>query len=292
MRTGGIGTRTTWKAHGTRSEGCVGPRYLGATVLTVFLAATLMLGGCAGDTGAKEKLVEGYKLLDAPRPDYAQMSAAAEAYLSAEPNGPGAAEALYLRGRAYEEKSQQDLTSPEQDVARAQTAYTQALALKPRPGVEGLIRTGLGNVLYFQNKFPQAITELSAGYDKLERNGDKAWALYRVGRCQQRVGQWEQADRTFAKVAQQFPGTEQARRAAEHTGQRAFWVQVGTYAGAAQADAVVAEMKKMGLTAGKYTDATRPGVQLVRVGPLTTYDAAVGVKNRVWGRYTTAIIVP
>jgi len=250
-----------------------------------------MLTGCESGQG-EARLKAGYKLLDSARPDYVAMSAAADAYLTEKPKGPGAAEALYLRGRAFEEKSQQDLTSPASDLTQAQAAYTQALSQGPRPGVEGLIHAGLGNVLYFQNRFPAAVTELLAALDKLERDSDKAWAMYRIGLCQQRTGQWESADQTFGKVRGQFAGTEQARRAAEHQGARGFYVQVGTYAGAAQADAAVADLKKQGLTAGKFADSSRPGVQLVRVGPLATYEGAVAVKERVWGKYSGAVIVP
>lgn len=259
--------------------------------VVAMLFAPLMLG-CASSSSAKDKLVEGYRQLESPRPDYVAMSAAAEAYLAEQPTGPGAAEALYLRGRAVEEKSQQDARSPESDLAQAQAAYTQALTQSPRLGVEGLIRAGLGNVLYFQNRFAPAITELAAGYEKLERDFDKAWALYRVGLCQQRIGQWTQADQTFSLVRQQFPGTEQARRAGERTGARAFWVQVGTYAAAPAADAVVADLKRQGLAAQKFMDATRPGVQIVRVGPLATYSLASEFKQKVWAKYPAAVIVP
>jgi len=251
----------------------------------------LLAMGCAPRQG-EARLRDGYKLLDSPRPDYVAMSAAADAYLAEKPTGPGAGEALYLRGRAFEEKSQRDITSPERDLAQAHAAYQQALAQSPRPAVEGLIHAGIGNVLYFQNRYAPAVTELTAALPKLEREDDKAWATYRIGLCQQRSGQWESADQTFAKVRQLFPGTEQARRAAEHQGARGYYVQVGAYAAAAQADAAVADLKKQGLTVGKFADSSKPGVQLVRVGPLASYAAAVGVKERVWKTYSGAMIVP
>ncbi len=251
-----------------------------------------MLSGCASDQAVNEKLNDAYKQLESPRPDYAMMMEAADGYLTAQPNGKGTAEALYLRGRAFEEKSRQDSPSPEQDLTQANIAYTQAMGRSPKPGLEGLIHTGIGNVLYFQNRFAPAINELTAGFEKLERDNDKAWALYRIGLCQQRMGQWEFADRTFSSVQQQFAGTDQSTRAAQHLGARAFWVQVGAFAGAAQADATVTELKKLGLTGSKFADPSRPGVQLVRVGPIANYDAALAVKQRVWAKYQGAMIVP
>lgn len=259
--------------------------------LAAAVMAAVLLGGCAAGPTPKERLATGYKELESPSPNYVEMAAAADAYLQKEPNGASAADALYLRGRALEEKAQRDPTAPQKDSADAYNCYGQALALNPRPGLEGSLHAQMGNVLYFQDRYAAAVNELSAGYEKLERDSDKAWALYRIGLCNQRLGKWDEADKFFAAVQQQYPGTVQAQRAQGHQGARAFWVQVGTFANAASATAAAEELKKQGLTAKLFVDTSR-NAQVVRVGPLTSYEQAVGMKNRVWGRYRDAMIVP
>jgi TolA-binding protein len=219
------------------------------------------------------------------------MTAAADEYVAKQPAGSALADALYLRGRALEEKAQRDAASPQKDVADAYNAYTEALAANPRPELEGLIHIGMGNVLYFQDRYAAAINELTSGYEKATRESDKAWALYRVGLCNQRLAKWDEADKFFAAVQQQYPGTAQAQRARDHQGAKAFWVQVATFGSPAAASTAADELKKQGLAAQLFVDTTR-NAQVVRVGPLPTYDAATAMRQRVLGKYRDSIIVP
>jgi tetratricopeptide (TPR) repeat protein len=253
------------------------------------IVALLSLTGCAAN-GPKEKLAGAYQQLDGPNPNYVEIAAAADAYLTAEPKGSAAADALYLRGRALEEKAQRDPASPQKDWSDAYNHYGQALELKPRPALEALLHVGMGNVLYFQDRYAAAISELSAAYEKLERPADKAWALYRIGLCHQRLGNWSQADKDFADVRQQYPNTDPAIRAHDHQGYNAFWVQVATFANAQMASVAMADLRKQGLAAQLFVDTSR-NAQVVRVGPLT-YESAMATKQKVLAKYRDAIIVP
>jgi tetratricopeptide (TPR) repeat protein len=258
---------------------------------TLFLALGIAGAGCAHAPTAKDNLATAYREFESPNPNYAQVADAADAYLKEQPTGPAAADALYLRGRALEAKAQADASSPQKDFAEAYNYYSQALAQNPRPALAALVHVAMGNVLYFQDRYSAAIHELTTGMPGLERDADRAWTLYRVGLCYQRLGHWDEADKQFIAVQQQYPNTDQAARAREHQGARAFYVQVGTYAGAAQADATTAELKKQGLAAQRFVDTSR-NVQLVRVGPMNTYEAAAATKQKIWGRYRDAIVVP
>ena len=251
----------------------------------------LSVAGCAHGPTAKENLATAYKEFDSPNPNYAQVAEAADAYLKEQPTGPAAADALYLRGRALEAKGQADASSPQKDYADAYNYYEQALGQKPRPGLAGLIHIGMANVLYFQGRYSAAINEFNLGLPQVERDDTRAWATYRIGVCEQRMGQWEDADRQFVAVQQQFPGTPQAQQAREKQGARAFYVQVASYAGAKEADAAAAELKKQGYPAQRFVDTAR-NVQLVRVGPMPTYEAAAATKQKIWGKYRDAIVVP
>jgi tetratricopeptide (TPR) repeat protein len=260
--------------------------------LTVLLGVVALLGGCAASAPTpKERLAGAYKELESPTPNYAEMIEASEGYLKENPTGPAAADALYLHGRALEARAQQDAASAQTASVEAYNYYSAALTQKPRPALEGLIHVGMGNVLYFQDRYSAAVGELSAGYEKLERDTDKAWALYRIGLCNQRMGHWAEADKDFAVVQQQYPNTEPAQRAREHAGATAFWVQVGTFATPAAADAAAAELKRQGITGQQFHDTVR-NVQYVRVGPLNSYESAVAVKQRVMGKYRDAVIMP
>jgi tetratricopeptide (TPR) repeat protein len=263
-------------------------RGLRATVFSMVGAAAL--AGCASGPSPKETLGAAYKELESANPNYAQMSAAADEYIKAQPTGAAVADAYYLKGRALEERAQRDPASPQQDWVEAYNFYQQALAANPRPGLDGLIHSGMGNVLYFQDRYAAAINELSSAHEKLERDGDKAWALYRIGLCHQRQGQWDEADKFFAAVRRDYPNTIQAQRARDHQGARAFWVQV-TPQTSRGAGPVADELKRQGLNAQLFVDTTR-NAQVVRVGPLTSYDSAVAMKKRVVTKYPDAIIVP
>jgi tetratricopeptide (TPR) repeat protein len=259
----------------------------GWPILIVFA----LVSGCA-TPASREKITQAYELLNSPSPNYAHMTALADGYLTDDPSGDAAADALYIKGRALEEKAQRDASSPQQDFASAYALYAQALQKSPRPALEGLIRTGMGNVLYFQDRYAAAINELLAGYEKLERDDNKAWALYRIGLCHQRLASWDQADSTFAAVTRLYPNTLPAQRAAEHMGARHFFVQVATFSTPQLADATIADLKKLGVNALRYADQSGRGLQYVRIGPMPNYDSAKSARDRVWGKYRDAMIIP
>jgi tetratricopeptide (TPR) repeat protein len=250
-----------------------------------------LITGCAAPNGPKEKLAAAYNQLDSPNPDTAQIIAASEEYLQANPKGPAAADALYLHGRALEARAAHDVNTAAKDSADAYNDYSQALTLKPRPALEGLIHVGMGNILYFQDRYAAALTEFTTGYEKLDRDNDKAWTLYRMGLCAQRLGNWAEADKDFAAVQQTYPNTVQAQRAREHQGATSFWVQAGTYANPAMAESATNDLKKQGLPAQRFQDNARH-VQYVRVGPFTNYETAAGTRQRILGKYRDAIVIP
>lgn len=300
MRTHGFGGKPELKekGEGQKEKGRPAPesaptRTLPALPLfpfSLFLFPFLALGGCSSEP----KLTAAYAELNSPRPNYVAVAAAADDYLATEPEGPEAADALYLRGRALEQKAQADATSPQRDFAEAYGFYQQALGRSPRPALEGLIRAGMGNVLYFQDRYAQAVEQLTASAEKLQHGDDRAWVLYRAGVSYQRLGRFDEADRLFGSVEQQFPGSEQARRAAEHRGFKQFWVQVGRFTAPALADAALADLKRQNVPAQKFVDtsARAPQPQYVRAGPLPTYAAAVAMKQRLAATYRDALIVP
>jgi 8-oxo-dGTP pyrophosphatase MutT (NUDIX family) len=184
-----------------------------------------------------------------------------------------------------------------QHLVDAANAYQRAISLqdpKPPPQVEGLCRAGLANAAYYLDDYPTAAREWAAAMPLVTQADAKAWMLYRVGLCQQRLGSFEAADQTFAQVRSQYPaaaGGEPARRAATRAGLRGFYVQVGTFTSPVNADRAIAALHKGRVPAARGTDPAT-GRQIVRAGPVPSYPEAKALKQYLAGQYPDAVVVP
>jgi tetratricopeptide (TPR) repeat protein len=238
-------------------------------------------------------LTEAYAAFE--RKQYDAAYAGAQRVLASNPTGAGAAEAQYLRGRVLEERATQassagDVTAAKTNLQSARDAYNAGLSAKPAPDLEGRIHAGIANVAYFQEDYSTAIAAWTKAHEKITDPQSKAWVLYRIGLSQQRFGQFAEADKTFALVQQQHPNTEPARRAQAHQGARGFHVQIGVYSTPANADNALAALRANGVIGMRLTD--NAGRNVVRVGPMRTYDEARSVKTRLAAKYPDAIIIP
>ena len=251
--------------------------------------------GCVENTtnANRQNLNAGYQSLAAK--DYDAAMARAAEFLHHNPEGPGSAEALYLQGRVYEARAQQDAAASNnsqahQDLRDAKGAYDRALQSAPPARLDALIRAGIANVAYFEDDYPTAMQKWAEAYDGIQPAEARAWVLYRIGLCQQRLGRFDQADNTFTIVRHDYPGTEPAQRAGSHLGARAFWVQVGAYDQRANADKLVSSLQSQGFRVAKSIEPD--GKQAVRVGPANTYSQAKSLKDRLASVYPDAQIEP
>jgi outer membrane protein assembly factor BamD (BamD/ComL family) len=260
------------------------------TQLPAILVSTLLSSAIAGCQAVpRHELDEGYASLEQRQFELALASA--DGYLREQPTGPASAQALYLRGRALEQRPKRDENQARADLGSARFAYESALARSPDRELEAYVRTSLGNVCYWLGDYIAAQREWDEAYRRLDNEDVRSWVLYRIGLCQQRRGHWEQADQTFAVVAQRYPGTEPASRALAHTGARGYYVQVAAYRSGEAADKLVSELRRDGHPALRQDDAQR-GLFLVRIGPLSDHAQALEVRRRVAGRHPDALIVP
>ena len=233
----------------------------------------------------------GFAALEAKQ--YNDAMAKADEILTVTPHGPKSAEAYYLKGRALEGKNAAGTESAEQitqNLKPARADYIQALDQVPPQPLDSYIRTSLANVAYFQDDYPTAISQWTAAYEKLDRPDVKAWALYRTGVSQQRMGQFPQADETFARVEQEFPDSIPAQRAKEHRGARSFYVQLATFASAASAEAAINDLKRQGINAARVNGPECHSI--VRLGPIASYQQAQYFKSRLAAKYPDAIVLP
>jgi outer membrane protein assembly factor BamD (BamD/ComL family) len=269
-------------------------------MVTLVTMSVLLGYGCAprdrqpqlaGPPAQQAVLDAGFAALE--NQQYNEAIARAEEFLGSAPHGSGSPEALYLKGRALEGKNASGELGAE-EVARnlqaAREVYIQALDRRPRQPLEAYIRTSLANVAYFQDDYRTAIAQWTAAYDMLDRDDLKAWAMYRVGVSQQRMGEFAQADQTFANVQATHPGTVPAQRAREHQGARAFYVQLATFASAQAAENAIVDLKRQGITATRASNAE--GHSLLRLGPLASYGQAQYFKQQLAAQYPDAIVLP
>ena len=254
----------------------------------VLLALSLAVAGCAQDQVTQKKLENSKSALEAKQFD--SSIANADAVIARQTTGSDAAAAYYLKGRSIEQREKDNPSASASDLEMAKVNYNRALQLAPNKKLEGYIRTSLANVDYFQDNYSEAFEQWSKAYDLLAEPDLKAWTLYRIGLSQQRLGRFEQADKSFIQVQNQFPGTEQASRSRERQGVRNFQVQLATFTNPKSADAAVAELKQQGVNPTRSTDAR--GLTIIRVGPVNTYAEAKQLKARFADKYADAIILP
>jgi tetratricopeptide (TPR) repeat protein len=256
-----------------------------SAVLVIIMAGGL---GCQ-NTKDTQTLQQGYGALDLK--DYQRAINAADDYLQKHPTGNGAAEAAYLRGRAFEQRTKGSDAEAQANLREARASYEKVLTLGPAKQLEAFTRASLGNVAYWMNDFGAAEINWTSAYEKLEPGDLKAWVLYRTGLSQQRLGKWEAADDTFAQVEKEFPKSEPAARAASHRGARAFYVQVAAFSSPQPAEKLVSTLRSQGYPVGRF-EKKEKGLQLVMAGPIKRYEEAVTMRNRLGEQFRDAVIVP
>lgn len=247
----------------------------------------VIAAGCAPDR-RKAQLTEGYAALEANQ--FGEAMSRADAFLSQYPTGPGTAEALYLRGRAFEQRVAANPNEARSNLQSARTAYIEALGKNPQPKLESYIRTSLANVAYFQDDYATALKEWSSVYDVIPETEIKSWVLYRMALCQQRLGRFSDADRVFTAVEQNFAGSLPAQRAKEKRGARGFLIQFATFLNSTTADNAISALRTQGVMASKQTDPRSRSV--VMAGPFATYQQAQTIRNSHLDKYPDAIILP
>jgi len=251
----------------------------------------LVLTGCT-DTAARKQLDEGNQALNARHYDMASDDA--DAYLRKHSTGTDAAEAYYLKGRIFEQRAFDPAASPSVAVKRenldaARGAYNAGIAQHGTQPVQALLHSGAANVAFFEDDEATALREWQIAYDNFQNDDARAWTLFRVGICQQRLGQFSDADQTFQRVQQSYPGTEPAKRAMARYGIHAFYVQLVAFTDPSRAQSAANALKAQGLAASTKPQA---GEQIVQLGPFPAYPQARTVQARLLGQYRGAVIVP
>ena len=209
-----------------------------------------------------------------------------DAYLTKNPNGPKTAEAFYLKGQALQKMPNEDTSDAQGRWQQARLAYVEALKVgTDNAGLEGLIRASLADVAFYQEDYATAAQQGTAAYRLLEDADVRAKSLYCSGLSLQRLGRFADGDRTLDMVIKYHPGTEQAAKAKQRLGAKAFVVSIPGDSPAA-ARTTAATVAKQGFTPTPMSDAS------VSVGPYQTYAQAKAARSRLNQQYPRATIVP
>ena len=220
--------------------------------------------------------------------DYAGAITSLDAYLKKNPNGPRSAEAYYLKGHALQDERSDDMGEAQGRLQQARLAYIEALKVGTESrGLEGLIRASLADVAFWQEDYATAAEQGRTAYGLLEEAPVRAMALYRAGLSYQRLGKFEDGDRTLGLVVKYHPGTAVATRAQQRIGVRAFNVRIPFDTPAAAAAAVAA------LTRQGFAPAPpAAGESSVTVGPFNTFREASAARTKLNAAYPKAQVIP
>ncbi len=248
----------------------------------------LMLLSLAACQSASTSLKEGGDSLRARNYDDAAESA--DEVLATTASGPVRAEALYLRGRAFEERPAEGAGELASNLMTARLAYVEALRNSPPPKLATYIHTSIGKVAFYQEDYPAAQRELLLAYNASGSDDNRMGILFFLARSQQRLARFAEADANFAMLIRDYPKTDWANKANEVRGARSFYVQLGAYSSIANADAAAAAVRKRGVNPIRLVDAK--GRQLLRVGPCASYAQASTLRSRLADTYPGALILP
>jgi tetratricopeptide (TPR) repeat protein len=261
----------------------------GGWTITV-LAALLLAAGCAPRSPGAQRAALSDATAALQARDHAAAIQIADQVLASSPDPATAARAYYLRGRAIEDLVVQSPEQAKQNLALARQSYVAGLNASPDRELGAYLHASLADVAYWQEDYATAVAEGSIAYPRLPAGESQAWTLYRVGVAQQRLGQFDAADRTFAEVQRRHAGTEPAVRARDRVGKRAFFVQLATFQNAAAAEKLAGEVASAGLPPHRLID--EQNRHIVGIGPLASYAIAQQARSRFTARFPDALIIP
>jgi tetratricopeptide (TPR) repeat protein len=252
--------------------------------ITAALALLLAVAGCNSDQQQiSDHIDSGEVALGGNRFDAAVADA--DAAIKIKPT----AEAYYLRGRAEEDRPKPDDPIASADLDRAKTDYMAALDLHPSKSLAARCRAGLANIAFNQGIYDVALLQWTLAIDDLDDDDWKSEALFHMAQCQQFLGRFDDADKTFKRVCDLYPTDDIAAQAQARIGVRGFYVQVGTFGSFPDAQSAMRIASDAGQSPRQSMD---NGQILVRCGPYTTLAQAQSARSAIASQYPNATIEP
>lgn len=255
----------------------------------LFISLALCVVGCGHQTSsaAINDLKEAQDAFN--QNNYDQTIAAASRAITRENAADAKPNAYYLIGRSLESRPKPSKDQSMKDLRDAWMNYLQALKENPSQPLAANIRTSLGNVAYWMEDFGTADQQWNIAWSLMDDSETRYWVLYRRGLCNQRLGNWELADKIYATVRDSAPESEAAKRAATKIGARNFHVQVGAFEKDSTASALATRLRTLGLPA---LISQSGNLYRVYVGPYAKYNDVVKAQGRLPGDIKDSVIVP
>jgi len=250
------------------------------------ISLLLLVAACTGNAQSRQDLNSGKQALDSGQNDQAIREA--DAVINSG-DTPAIAEAYYLRGYAIESRPKPDNTTAARDLGMARDSYSHGLAANPRPTVAARLHAQLGNVCYYQEDYSAAVPELMTAYNLLDPSQSKDIVLYRIGICEQRLGRFDDADRSFQRVQQDYPNSAYVAPAHAHQGIHGFYVQIGAYSRDSDIDKAARAVAAVGSAPLKTTS---KNLTVVRTADVPSYGQAEQLRNRLAVQYPDARVMP
>jgi tetratricopeptide (TPR) repeat protein len=259
-------------------------RYTRSAWVVAIILTSAMLSGCVSDQQKINDLVDAGEV-DLGGHRYDMAVAQADEALHIAPS----AKAYYLRGCAEEDRPKPDALMAAADLNKAKADYLAAINLHPGEPLEARGHARLANVAFDQDDYSTAIVNWTTALDNLDERSWKGDALYRIGECQQRLGNFDDADKTFARVVQEYADMDVAAKAQARQGVRGFYVQVGAFTKPADAATAVKAADAAGVQCRQISD---HGLIVVRGGPYSSYTEALRARIELAAAFPDVIVGP
>jgi tetratricopeptide (TPR) repeat protein len=241
---------------------------------------------CADNPQSQQQLDAGKQALEAQQYDPAIRDADT---VIASGDSADLAEAYYLRGYAIENRPKADSADAIRDLSLASESYTNGLSHDPQPAIATRLHAQLGNVSFYQNDYSAALREFDAAYSLSGESENKPLILYHMAVCEQRLGRFDDADRTFQRVQQEYPSSEFVPYARARQGIRGYYVQVGAYSKPSDINRAAAAIATTGSPPLKTTSGA---LTVIRTSDVQSYAEAQELKAQLASRYPDARVMP
>lgn len=199
---------------------------------------------------------------------------------------PEAGRALYVRAMSLAKLGRR---SEAYDDAR------KAINTQENPEVVWRAYVVLATLQFEDKQWPSAARSMSAALSRMPASEPADDALFRLGICYERIGQWSDARAQFAELVRRYPSSRLAKDARRRIAlnARTFAVQVGAFSGNKNAESLADSLAKRGFAAYVRRESRDTGMMyVVMVGQYSTYEEAERSLTSVRSLIPGAVIWP
>ncbi len=230
----------------------------------------LLLTGCANRLTEQQQmwLARGQERYE--RKDYVRAIDPLNRFLSEVNEGPEFAQALYIRGMSNAQAGRRPQAYS--DLRRCATTPTET-------DITWRAYIVLGTLHFEDEQWSQAAQSLQAAARRMPADPPKDFVLFRIGLCQERIGQWGATSRFYAEITRTFtsgPYVKAAQRRLQLNANH-FAVQCGAFRERVNAENLQTDLNRKGLDAYIREETRgRTAMYIVLAGRYADYDDARG----------------